>query len=179
VGAVRLGDEPPAWTSFVHVDRVERSAEAIAQAGGTLLARRDGALVFADGEGARLGVSTRAAQSADEPVVGHFCWEMLRTADRPAAERFYEQVFAWIAGAGPGEGRTVFNAGMVPVADVVAGPPAWLTFVTVDKLDSARRKAVELGGQLLAAPGESPSFGQVALIADPGGATIGLLEPAS
>ena len=54
--------------------------------------------------------------------------------------------------------------------------PTWLPFVRVESVAKSAARATELGGRMVLAP--SPDFldGRVAVVADPTGATIGLLE---
>jgi predicted enzyme related to lactoylglutathione lyase len=56
-------------------------------------------------------------------------------------------------------------------------PSYWQVYFTVEDVDAAHRKALDLGAQELAAPQEFPG-GRFSIVSDPEGASFGLLKMA-
>jgi predicted enzyme related to lactoylglutathione lyase len=54
---------------------------------------------------------------------------------------------------------------------------AWTTYVWVDDVGATAARAVEAGGTIVHGPTDSLEGGQVAILADPGGAVFGLWAP--
>ncbi|GIT81083.1 putative glyoxalase/bleomycin resistance protein [Leifsonia sp. LS1] len=116
--------------------------------------------------------------------LGEPCWVDLASSDVPRALAFYTSLFGWTADEAGEEyggyvtlrkdGRTV--AGLGP-AMPGAQPDAWLTYLLVEDSDAAERDAVDNGANALAPTMEVGDQGRLAVIADPGGAVVGLWEP--
>ena len=69
------------------------------------------------------------------------------------------------------------RAGLVTIpAERTDIQPTWLPFVRVESVADAIAKAELGGGKVLVAPRPDLAAGQVAVIADPTGAAIGVLE---
>lgn len=179
---------PAAWLSYVSVPDVDAAAKAVEANGGKIVAPpmdiQPGRMaVVADPEGAHF--TLWRSHSGDAPVKtpgpATFCWETLTTPDAAASKAFYAAVVGWDVQIGPaGPDSVVFAAGEHPVADVQqteAHPPHWLTYVVAGPLDEMREKAEGLGAQIVVPRIEVPKVGNIALIADPTGAFIGLFEP--
>jgi predicted enzyme related to lactoylglutathione lyase len=116
---------------------------------------------------------------------GTFCWIDLGTDDAPAATAFYTAVFGWEADdlprdAGP---YTMFHVGGRRVAALYgrtggeAGPPAWLSYVSVDDVDAVAARAVEGGGRVVKEPFDVFDSGRKAVIDDPTGAQFAVWRP--
>src|SRR2546423_15257306 len=75
-----------------------------------------------------------------------------------------------------------FATGETSRAGMASSPPwkekkaDWLFFVCVANADDTARKATALGGTVLVAPHASPHGGKLAIIEDPEGGLIGLIE---
>jgi predicted enzyme related to lactoylglutathione lyase len=54
-------------------------------------------------------------------------------------------------------------------------PSSWTVYFNVDDVDAASKKAVGLGAKELVAPADIPGGGRFAILADPQGATFGLM----
>ncbi len=118
---------------------------------------------------------------------GRFVWYDLWTTDREAARSFYTEVTGWgtqewSGGEQPyvmwtvGE-TTIGGIGPLPEEEARAGvPPRWAGFVAVDDADRATGHAQELGGTVLVPGTDIPEVGRFAVIADPQGAVIALLQ---
>ena len=76
----------------------------------------------------------------------------------------------------------VFASGGYSRASVAPSPsrpnakPGWLLFVRVADVKAAAAKAVSLGGRVLVAPSDLPTEYWRAVVADPTGAVIGLVQ---
>jgi len=57
-------------------------------------------------------------------------------------------------------------------------PGRWVPYVTVDNLDAAVNKAVDLGGTVVRDKVSGPA-GRSVIVADPGGALVALFTPAA
>ena len=103
VGGPYTGDVPPSWNTYTAVDSVDRAAERIRKAGGTVVAgpmdvpEAGRMAVFTDAQGAASSVwepkSFVGAQLVNEPGTWNF--SELHTSDPDAAARFYRSVFDW------------------------------------------------------------------------------------
>lgn len=122
---------------------------------------------------------------------GRIVWVDLSTPDLDGAVGFYERVFGWDTE------KAETNMGAYVVARVDAGavggmmaqppgdladavPPAWTVVVGDDHLEASLDRARELGGSVLQPPVSIPGGARLAVVADPTGAALALMEaPAS
>jgi len=114
------------------------------------------------------------------------CWFELSTSNLDAAEPFYAAVLGWTIQdsgmpdmtyhlAGTPKGMV---AGLMPLMPELGDmPPNWLVYVAVDNLDDATGYVTDNGGNIVVVPTEIPGTGRFAIITDPLGAALGLLEP--
>jgi uncharacterized protein len=111
-------------------------------------------------------------------------WIDLGTPDVDASIDFYGDLFDWTASEpGPPEaggyrffmqdGKMV--AGLGPLM-MEGQPPAWLSYVTVADADETAAKARDGGGTVLVGPLDVLDVGRMAVVADPGGAALGLWQ---
>ena len=119
---------------------------------------------------------------------GVFSWNELMTSDVESAKKFYGELFGWTFEASPSdccETYHVAKAGDAPAAGLMALPPDvssggvpshWGSYVTVDDLNLAAQKTVELGGGIIIPPREIPGMGSFSVIKDPQGAVICMFE---
>ena len=119
---------------------------------------------------------------------GAFSWSELSTPDPQAAAAFYSGLFGWtLKGMGPAMGDyQLVNVGDTPVAGIMAPPPgappmppAWGCYVTVTDLDATLARCAQLGGKTLVAAMDIPTVGRMAVIQDPQGATLSLMQYAT
>ena len=116
-------------------------------------------------------------------------WRELHTTDIDAAKAYYaallgwrfqaEQAtrFAWGDGAGVYhliEAGGEIHGGMAPLG---GGGAHWLAYVQVQDVEAALDEAEKLGATVIRAAFDVPGVGVNAVIADPGGARIGLSAP--
>ena len=115
---------------------------------------------------------------------GVFSWNELLTTNVPAAKAFYREVLGWELHDldKPGMTYTIAKQGTREVAGIMAMPgdakgmpPHWGSYVTVDDVDARVARVTALGGKLYMAPQDIPDVGRIAVIADPQGATLGMI----
>jgi predicted enzyme related to lactoylglutathione lyase len=194
----RPGNQPqakPRWFGYVSVDNVEKAHRAVVQRGGRVLAapqkmpKRGEQAIFADAEGAVFGVvKSRAGDPQDFlPEPGDWIWLQLLSKDGKKAAEFYRDVAGYeiientssnrvsdYVLAGDGYARATVRT--IPAARQSEVSPNWLPFVRIKNISATVAKVEQLGGKVLLAPKPEVFAGKVAVIADPTGAAIGLLE---
>jgi uncharacterized protein len=116
---------------------------------------------------------------------GAFSWCELMTTDTSAAKEFYARLFGWGIVDRPVAGMMyhVLNIGdrevgglMAMPPDVPPMPPSWGVYVTVDDVDAAAKLVEELGGKVKYPPTDIPDVGRFALIQDPQGAVLSIIN---
>jgi len=114
-------------------------------------------------------------------------WFELHTLDYDRALDFYKNVFGWtvdVMSDSPEfryarmiEGDTLLAGVMDATPHMAPGFPShWEIYFQVDDIDAASVKVVELGGQALMPPHDSP-FGRLGLFSDCTGALFKLVQP--
>jgi len=119
------------------------------------------------------------------PVPGRPIWVDLFTSDPERAQRFYSGLFGWSAhDTGPEYGGyLLFERDGVPVAgcmrnDGTSGSPdAWTVYLESNNASDTARMAEANGGQVLVEAMQVGDLGHMAVVKDPGGATIGAWQP--
>lgn len=143
---------------------------------------------------AKRPVQAKPASSSSE--AGTIWWSELRTRDPLAMRAFYGSVIGWTPevvaqddmARPPAAGEksyTVFKARGQEVAgaeEIGADDPTgmrsgWFTYVQVDDVDEAARKATKLGGRIVQQPLDVTAVGRIAEIEDPEGNRVGLVSP--
>jgi uncharacterized protein len=121
-----------------------------------------------------------------EYTPGTFSWVELLTSDAAAAKDFYADLFGWTYDDLPlpdgGTYTMVLNdgkrvAGLHQPSEENAGPPAWLSYVTVEDADAAAERANELGATTLAGPFDVMDAGRMAVLQDSQGAVFAVWQP--
>jgi predicted enzyme related to lactoylglutathione lyase len=188
----------PAWLSVLAVADVDAVRKiALAQGGRVLVEPHDRAgrgrsAVFADPQGAVFGVL--ASSSGDPPeelaAQGEWIWHTLFTSDHDAAAAFYQNLFGYeVFGAPQADTtqgtpmQTILASGGYARASANGLPPNWsqthphwLGYVRVADATQAAARAVALGGRVLLQPRPDRHGGKLAVVTDPQGAPVGLLE---
>jgi len=110
-------------------------------------------------------------------------WVDIGTPDPPAALGFYGTLFGW-EGQDMGEEAghyTIVSKGGRQVAAISPaqdpGPPRWTTYVNVDDIDAAAKRAESAGGTIIVAPMDVMTAGRMAIFADTTGAFIAAWQP--
>jgi len=184
----------PRWFGYLSVASVEKARRAVLQAGGRVLApprnlpKRGEQAVFADEEGALFGVMKTA--SGDPPDFmadpGDWIWIQLLSRDAKKAAEFYRTVGGYEVTENTAGNRlsdyVLASKGYAraTVRTIPEGKPqvqpSWLPFVRVKSVRDSVALANRLGGKTLLEPKPELIEGMAAVIADPSGAAIGLLE---
>ena len=121
----------------------------------------------------------------DTAPAGAPCWVDLLTSDPERSRDFYGQVFGWTA-TDPGEqfgGYFNFSkdgvlvAGGMPRQPGVEAPETWTVYLATDNAQKTLEAATAHGGQILLPAMAVADLGTMAMVADAGGAAIGLWQP--
>jgi len=118
---------------------------------------------------------------------GRFCWYELMTTDPEAAHAFYGKIAGWTTCPWEegDEPYVMWMNGEKPIGGVMTlpeeaaadgAPPCWLAYVSTPDADAAVAKAETLGGKLLKAM-DIAQVGRIAILADPTGGVLALLQP--
>jgi len=171
-----------AWTVYFATSDVDKTADAVTEAGGTLLmpptdVGPPGRMAIAvDPTGAAFALWQAGVNPGfgvtGEP--GAPSWFDLQTRDLPAAQAFYAKVFGW-QHVPMGDGSEYST---VP-GDVPADVPAhWRVYFAVGDTDGAASTTSAQGGSVVMEPSDSP-YGRMSILADPQGASFVVLGPLS
>jgi predicted enzyme related to lactoylglutathione lyase len=189
--------QPTAWTTYVSVTSADETAKKVTEAGGQVVSAPMQVMdlgtmaVFVDPTGAAFAVwqpdKFTGAELVNKPV--SVSWNELSTRDINAAKSFYTKVLPWTARSNAmpdgGEyvewqidgrsiaGGTTMNAQIPPQV-----PPHWLVYFAVANTDNTVKRAQELGAKLMVPATDIPQ-GRFAVLTDPQGATLGVIQVAS
>jgi len=184
----------PSWLTFIAARDVDAVARNALAHGAKVLfeARtypgRGRQAVLTDPEGAVFAIL--ASSSGDSPdylaAPGEWIWSSLHAKDAGSEAAFYQELFGYdVFDATSGDGLEHLilssddyaraSANTFPV-DSARRHPHWLNYVRVDNAVAAAAKAVSMGGRVLVEPHADRHGGMVAVIADPAGAPVGLME---
>jgi hypothetical protein len=126
-----------------------------------------------------------AARDVPPGPPGGFTWHELVSPEPEASERFYRELIDWQTQERDlGEGvsyRMLGNrerpaAGLLPAAGADT-PAFWLSYLQVPDVDHIAEHIEALGGRVLAKPTALPEGTRYAIVNDPHGATLGVVEP--
>jgi uncharacterized protein len=185
-------DTPVAWTLYLASDDAGKSAAAVTENGGTVflppgdvgpLGRM---FIAADPTGATFGVwqagTHIGAGAVNQP--GGLTWEDLRSSDPDAARTFYAAVFAYHSQPMP-EAPADYQLFSLPNTEAplggmggmmgIDGPPHWSVYFGVEDTPTAVAAAEKAGGSVLR-PATDTSYGKMAALADPAGASFWIIE---
>jgi len=183
----------PAWLTFIAAQDVDAATQSALKLGAVSVSEartypgRGRQSVLADPEGAVFAVL--ASSSGDPPDVlaapGEWIWSSLLVRDPAQEAGFYKTLFGYDVFDLPGDESAVHvilstdDYARASVNSLPAGGhrrPHWLNFIRVDNAADAVARAVSAGGRVLVEPYEDRHGGHIAVIADPAGAPIGLME---
>jgi predicted enzyme related to lactoylglutathione lyase len=183
-----------AWLTFIAVRDVDAAKRVALTHGAKVVAdsrtypARGRQAVLADPEGAVFAVL--ASSSGDAPdflaAPGEWIWSSLLSKDPAAEAGFYQDVFSYDVfdlASDDGLEHMILSSDDYARASANAFPSGplrrhahWLNFVRVDNTANSTAKAVALGGRVLVEPHADRHGGMVAVVADPAGALVGLME---
>jgi uncharacterized protein len=118
----------------------------------------------------------------EKPMPNPFCHVELNTTDVKKAKDFYGKLFDWKLEDMPGGEYTMIGVGEGTgggmMKNPIPGAPSfWLSYVLVDDIRAATKKAKSLGGNVMKDVTEIPDFGEFSVITDPTGAHFALWQP--
>jgi len=191
----RPADRPqakPRWFGYLSVSSVDRARRAALESGGRVIAeardlpRRGEQAIFADPEGALFGVIKSATGDPPDFLAepGDWIWIQLLSRNAQKAAEFYKKVGGYDILENSAEQRLndyILNSKGFARATIRTMPagkaqPSWLPYVRVTSVRESLARARQLGGKVLIEPKSEILQGRVAVIADPAGAAVGLLE---
>ena len=184
----------PAWFAFIAVRDVDATKKTALEHGAKVLfgprtfPQRGRQAVLADPEGAIFAILASTSGDPGDFLAppGTWIWNSLLTRDPDTEAAFYQSVFGYDVFNLPGDdGRDHLilssddyaRASVNPLPSKASNrPPHWLSFVRVVDAADAAARAVALGGRVIVPPHVDRHGGRVALVADPAGALLGLME---
>jgi predicted enzyme related to lactoylglutathione lyase len=183
------------WLAYMSVPDVAASQNIVTANGGSvLLPTRDvpalGKLaVFKDAEGAVFGTIRLNAGDPEDYLAeaGEWIWLQLLSRDSRKAADFYAKLAKYELIDNPlsdredsyllaSNGYARAALGGVAATHTKNQQPTWLPFVRVENIAESIRKAEKLGGKVIVFRRDDLLDGRVAVLADPTGAAIGILE---
>ena len=179
------------WLSLISVRDVEQAARKVRESGGSVILPPTSVLgrgthaVFRDPQGAIFGVLAAAGgDPVDDPVVdGDVFWLDLFTPNVAKSAAFYAAVAGFEVSVGEvaGRQRTLLASQDIARAGIALLPagsdrPGWLPYILVGDVRETLRRARAAGGAILMEPRRDVLDGNVAVIADPQGGVIGVVN---
>jgi predicted enzyme related to lactoylglutathione lyase len=184
----------PAWLTFIAVSDADATTRTALSNGAKILAQardfsnRGRQAVLADPQGAVFGVL--ASSSGDPPdflaAPGEWIWSALLASDPDKDAAFYQALLGYDVFELPSDDgleHVILSTDDLSRAGINTMPhdslrrhPHWLNFVRVVDAADAAAHAVALGGRVLVEPRIDRHGGRVAVVADPTGAPVGLME---
>jgi uncharacterized protein len=114
-----------------------------------------------------------------------FVWHDLMTTDVEGAKTFYQKVIGWhFSSQDPGYHVTLVGehgvGGIMEIPEHLKGmPPFWYGYVYTPDVDAACKQVIECGGKVLRQPWDIEETIRMAVIADPDGAVVNIMQPLS
>jgi predicted enzyme related to lactoylglutathione lyase len=181
------------WINYIAVTDIASSLSLVTKAGGEVRAparefpQIGTQAIITDNEGSPVGLlqSSSGDPADDEPTPGDWNWFHLLAKDPLSAAAFYRQVFNYnVAPDARTEKKNELlfssdelNRGGVSVLpDRESAKPGWLGVIRVDNLDETLVRVRTHGGEIVVAPHNAAFGSRFAMIADPTGGTVGLVE---
>jgi predicted enzyme related to lactoylglutathione lyase len=180
------------WLTLISVPDVAAAVRYATQNGGGVMAApasiagRGVHALLRDPDGGLVGVlRTQSGDPPDVPVQdGDFFWADLFAADPARAAQFYSGLAGYEVSPRQGaSGRTrlVLQSQGYARAGIVRRPAelkesGWLPYVLVNDVPATLQKATTAGGRVLVAPTPDLLDGNVAVIADPLGGVLGVVN---
>lgn len=123
------------------------------------------------------------------PKVGEFCWTELATTNVQSSKDFYGKVFGWTFSDHDmgdmtytmikGNANEFGGIWGIPKDKEKHCPPHWLSYILVDNIEDALKKATANGATVIKPVANAGDMGRFAVITDPIGAHIALWQSLS
>jgi predicted enzyme related to lactoylglutathione lyase len=116
---------------------------------------------------------------------GKFCWNELATTDAAGSATFYGQLFGWTTADSQLEGVKYVRfkkdgqdvGGMIQMDARWGGVrPHWMSYVSVADVDATAGRVAGLGGKVCVPPTDIPNVGRFAMLEDPSGAVLSIIQ---
>lgn len=195
-GVSTLQDGYPHWVSYISVDDLAGACEKITELGGTIVqepftVQGVGTMAYATDPDGALFSPFQDANPEYQPTLpngvqpaGAIAWHEVIANDQHRTGDFYSAIFGWNKVVWPmpeGEyhGLTIDD---IPVAGVFKRPDnvplcSWMIyFEAPGSIDEATATVRRLGGSVLRDKFTVEGTGDIAVVADPSGAVIGLMK---
>ena len=185
----------PRWFGYISVVDVRHAEQSILAAGGKVRAslrklpgQNAEAIVFVDPEGALFGVVHFAEGDPEDYLAetGDWIWIQLLSRDVNKASHFYQRAAGYeLTQNGQANGSDQFllsSDGYARAAIMAISPkrrdiaPSWMPSLRVNSVSATIAKALQLGGSVLVAPRPDLFAGRAAVISDPSGGAVGIME---
>jgi hypothetical protein len=185
---------PSRWIGYVAVNEIKTTLARVAKAGGQVRAPaldfpdRGLQAIITDNEGCPVGVlqSSSGDTPDDEPRVGDWSWFELYVKQPKVVADFYGKVFDYDVKSDKrterkddflliGKGHERGGVAPLPESDD-DGKGDWLGVIRVANMDETLARLPALHGEVLLAPRPAAYESRFAIIADPTGGVIGLVE---
>ena len=181
------------WIGYASVRDVPQALAAATAGGGRVLfparslPQQGTKAIFIDPDGAELGLMNSSSGDPAEyrPDPGDWTWSELFAKDPAKAGQYYRSVAGYdvLPDSRAGRADTLVlasggfsRASVSPVPNRPKARPVWLLFVRVQSVKDAVARVPALGGRVLLAPDGEQSQYLKAIIADPMGAVIGIVQ---
>ena len=181
------------WINYIAVTDIASALTVAAKAGAVVRAparefRDLGSLaIITDGDSAPVGlIQSSSGDSPDrEPGLGEWNWFHLFVKNPQAAADFYQQVFNYTVAPDARMGKKTelllatgdYNRGGISaLPDREDAKPGWLGVVRVANIDAVLAQVPALGGEVEVPPHEASFGSRFAIIADPTGGSVGVVE---
>ena len=184
----------PRWFGYISVSSVARAKKTVVASGGKIflepqqVPNRGEQAVFADAEGAMFGVVKSSSGDPQDFLAdpGDWIWIQLLSRDAKKASEFYRAVGGYDIVENTttnrqsdyvltSEGYARATVRTIRTTDTKV-QPTWLPFVRVKSVAETVALAKQIGGKVLIEPSPKLLNGNAAIIADPTGAAIGIMQ---
>lgn len=184
--------QPAVWSAYVIVDDADAVYARAVELGATPLMEcmdiMDAGRMFfmIDPMGAAVGVWQSGSHDGADVfnVPGAMTWNELMCRDVETAKSFYSELLGWKPQTSEIDGisYTMFenagrtNSGLMDMSGFMPDevPAHWVTWFLVADCDATAAKVKEAGGSVISEPSDGGA-GRTALVADPSGATFGII----
>lgn len=181
------------WVGYISVPDLAAAAQKVTAAGGRLLLAprpvpdRGQLAVVTDKEGAVFGLlqSSSGDPAERDAAAGQWSWAQLFAGDVATAQTFYQAVIGYQVEAAhtPALADSIYllhdgtaRAGVARMPAEHDARPVWVGFVRVASVADCVARAKALGGTVIADTRTTADGATVAVIADPAGAPVGLVQ---
>jgi hypothetical protein len=190
---VKGGNHPSRWIGYYAVMDIDATLALVSKDGGTVRAPsrnfpdRGHEAIVSDKDTVPIGLlQSSSGDSPDsEPKPGNWNWfEIYVRSPKDTSDFYHDAIGFDVAPETKSDRKSDFvlssagqaRGGIAPLPDGEDAKPSWLGVIRVADLDATLAKVPGLGGEVLVAP-HSVEFGsRFAIILDPTGGTVGLVQ---